>query len=132
MPGRPYLGFVAKEASAGITAWATGWMYNPFRNSPFPENLDYYQDLAPTFADTADNSLARFDKTLGKIQECGIVVDDDDNMTVPGWILGGIASGDTASRPAAPETGTPYLDTDLGYVIWAYGGVWINASGAAV
>ena len=127
MPGRPYLGFVAKEASAGITAWASGWMYNPFTGE-----LDYYQNLAPVFADTADNSLARFDKTLGKIQECGVIVDDDDNMTVPGWILGGMPSGDTASRPAAPETGTVYLDTDLGYVIWAYGGVWINASGAAV
>lgn len=40
--------------------------------------------------------------------------------------------GDTASRPATPEEGSSYIDTDLGYIIWYYNSNWHNATGAIV
>jgi hypothetical protein len=46
-----------------------------------------------------------------------------------------VTVGNTASRPASPPDGLPYLDTTLGQPIWALatsGTGWINAAGVAV
>ena len=41
-------------------------------------------------------------------------------------------SGTTANRPAQKFIGQPYFDTTLGYMIWANGSVWKDASGNTV
>jgi len=40
--------------------------------------------------------------------------------------------GTTAARPVGAPTATPYLDTDLGFTIWALGATWIDAAGVVV
>jgi len=41
-------------------------------------------------------------------------------------------NGATSARPLTPATGTPYLDTTLGYPIWYLPPNWINSTGAIV
>jgi len=41
-------------------------------------------------------------------------------------------TGNTLGRPAAPQAGQVYLDTDLGQPIWYNGADWINAAGLVV
>jgi len=40
-----------------------------------------------------------------------------------------LLSGATASRPAAPATGTMYFDTTLGMPVWYDGSGWVDATG---
>ncbi len=40
-----------------------------------------------------------------------------------------LISGDTASRPATPATGTMYFDTTLGMPVWYDGSGWVDATG---
>lgn len=47
-------------------------------------------------ASTTDNTVVRFDGTSGAIQGTGVVVDDVNNVTIPGQVVAGSTSGFSA------------------------------------
>jgi len=65
------------ELGLGAVTWTSGWYYNPFT-----DELDYYQNLAPTTA--KDNGIARFDSVNGKLEGSEVLIDDSNNMDLPG------------------------------------------------
>jgi hypothetical protein len=59
---------------------------------------------------STDNTVARFDSTAGAIQTSGVVIDDNNRLTVATGATGGygFASGaSTCPAPAAPKASSP-------------------------
>lgn len=52
--------------------------------------------------------------------------EDGEPVSLGGTV--GPAVGDTENRPAEPETGDQYFDTDLGMPIWWNGTIWVDAT----
>lgn len=48
---------------------------------------------AKSAATSTDNAIARFDSTAGDVQSSGVLIDDSNNLTVPGSITSGTSGG---------------------------------------
>jgi hypothetical protein len=48
---------------------------------------------AKSAATSTDNAIARFDSTAGDVQNSGVLIDDSNNVTVPGTLTAGTGTG---------------------------------------
>lgn len=75
-------------------------------------------------ASATDNALARFDGTTGKlVQNSGVTVDDNGNMTVNGTSGFGVAAGTVIAARAGAPTGT-----DVGKYAFAFDGTFNSST----
>ena len=61
-------------------------------------------DIRP--ASTTDNTVPRFDGTVGSFQTSGVTIDDSDNLTTAGAVSGASAAGNMVATQANQETAT--------------------------